>query len=97
MDRVGIDDPDNFFLSLGVFAVALIVLILMLAIYCFLKRSKSRNQHIAKLKELLYVKLFYQSWLRYLVESNLKITHQSIFYLYFATTVPSLFSWPNVI
>lgn len=33
-------------------------------------------------RKLLKLKLFYNVWIRYMIESNLKMTHNCIFFLY---------------
>lgn len=75
----GINDPD-FFKSLGLFTIILVVMLALLGIYYLIKLC-SNVPCFGKIKILLKKKLFYSSWIRYLIESNLKVTHNSIFFL----------------
>ena len=72
----------NVALSLGIFSIFLGFMILALLFYFVLKllsmRFKCVNAIINKIKR----KLFYSVWIRFLIESNLKMTHNCIFFLY---------------
>ena len=72
----------NIALSLGIFGIFLAMLILLLIFYFVLKLLSMRFQCVRNLVKSLKKKLFYSVWIRYLIESNLKMTHNCIFYLY---------------
>ena len=58
------------------------MLILLLILYFILKLLSIRFQCVKNLVKSLKKWLFYSVWIRYLIESNLKMTHNCIFYLY---------------
>ena len=72
----------NIGLSLGIFGIVMGVLILALVVYCMLKLLSMRFRCVNTLVEKLKKKLFYSVWIRYMIESNLKMTHNCIFFLF---------------
>jgi len=83
--KSGIEDP-NFFKSLGIFVFALFVLLFLSLLYLLLrvmKRCVKKYKLVSDLKDLLETKLFYNSFIRYLLQSNLKILHNSVTFLVF--------------
>ena len=71
----------SLFWSLGGFAVALVLLLILFAIYCLVKYLRKRYPELQKVEDFLKKKLFYNSWIRYMITANLKLTHTSIFFL----------------
>ena len=53
-----------------------------LLVYFLLRCLSPRIRLCGTLLWLLKRKLFYNAWVRYMIESNLKMTHNCIFYLY---------------
>ena len=72
----------NLALSFGIFGFVLMVLILALIIYYCTKLVSMRVLCCKKIMQKIKSKLFYSVWIRYMIESNLKMTHNSIFMLY---------------
>ena len=71
----------NIYLSLGIFGVFFGLMLFALLIYILLSCLSSRIRLCGTLLRLLKRKLFYNAWVRYMIESNLKMTHNCIFYL----------------
>lgn len=67
--------------SLGIFALFLGLLLFALLFYLLLKLLAVRVQCCNTVRNILQAKLFYSVWIRYMIESNLKITHNCIFFL----------------
>ena len=85
---------DNFFESFAIYGLILSILVILLLIYLFIRLLNSQNKYLVMVKQLLKNKLFYNSWIRYMIESNLKTTHNTIFFLYltgsFATNLDTI-------
>ena len=71
------------FKTLGIFGFVLIILLILVGIYLILKHTHKAvaqkregpfTKNVMKIKELLSKKLFYSSFLRYMIVSNLKLT-----------------------
>ena len=80
---VGIEHP-NLFRSFGIFGIVLVILVLLFLIYLLLgwcHRHHWLGPILEKIRLILKKKLKYQSEIRYLMQSNLKITHNSVFFL----------------
>jgi hypothetical protein len=69
-------------LSMGIFGLCLGALILALLFYFLLKLLAVRIKCCNFVIRILKQKLFYNVWIRYMIESNLKMTHNCVFYLY---------------
>ena len=59
--------------SLGFFTLVFLVLIALVLIYYAFKASKNTKSIAYKIREKLEKKLFYSSFLRYMIVSNLKL------------------------
>lgn len=73
---------DSKGLSLGIYTVFLGGLFLALVFYFVLKCFSWYLGCCKKVKLTMNDTLFYNAWIRYLVESNLTTTHNCVFYLY---------------
>ena len=71
---MGVQDS-SLFKSLGLFLVVVIGLLLLVVIYFVVKSSKNEKTIAHKLKMKLEKKLFYSSFLRYMIVSNLKLNY----------------------
>ena len=87
-DRVGIKSA-NLFFSLGIYGKVFMLLIGLLLVYILAVQMSKRIKKIEILKKLLHKKLFYNAWIRFLITSNLKITHNVIFVLHFQASFAS--------
>jgi len=74
MLNMGVQDSDMK-KSYGLFGVAVLGLLLLLVIYLMIKCLKQKKGIVHKLRVALEKKLFYSSFLRYLIVSNLKLTY----------------------
>ena len=89
LDRVGIQSANPFF-SLGIYGKVFLLLISLLMIYYLASHLSVRVKKARLLKRLLRKKLFYNAWIRFLITSNLKITHNAIFVLHFEGSFTTL-------
>ena len=80
MNSVGIKHP-NLFLSFGVYAFVFLLLGIAFLVYYLVKYLSKRSSKFRKIELYLKKKLFFSSAIRYMIESNLKITHNSLFFL----------------
>ena len=71
---MGVQDS-SLLKSLGLFLVVVIGLLLLVVIYYIVKSSKNEKTIAYKLKVKLEKKLFYSSFLRYMIVSNLKLNY----------------------
>ena len=71
---MGVQDTD-LKKSLGVFGAIIAVLVALLGLYCAMKCIRSKTGLAHRLKVKLEKKLFYSSFLRYLIVSNLKLNY----------------------
>ena len=62
--------------------MALAILVVILLFYFMLKIASTRCKCCRSLIAWLKKKMFYNVWIRYIIESNLKMTHSCIFFLY---------------
>ena len=76
-------------LSLGIFGIFLVILMTILLFYFMLKVLALRYTCCTNLQSKLRAKLFYSVWIRYMIESYLKMTHSCIFYLFISATFAS--------
>ena len=60
--------------SLGLFFVVILGLVLLVLVYFMVRASKNEKSIAFKIKTKLEKKLFYSSFLRYMIISNLKLT-----------------------
>ena len=74
MKNMGVQDS-SLLKSLGLFLVVVIGLLLLVMIYYMVKSSKNEKTIAYKLKLKLEKKLFYSSFLRYMIVSNLKLNY----------------------
>ena len=72
---------DNIWVSLGIFGIVLAVLVLLLLLYFGLKCLAVKVALCNKIRNILKAKLFYNVWVRYMIESNLNVTHDTVFFL----------------
>ena len=73
--------PSDNSLNLGIFGILLSGLILAVILYFLLKLLAMKFKILRKLVHFMHNKLFYNAWIRYMIESNLITTHSCIFYL----------------
>ena len=69
-------------MSLGILFIFLTLLILAVFLYFITEVMADRLRFCKKVRNILKAKLFYNAWIRYMIESNLKMTHNCIFFLY---------------
>ena len=74
MKSSGVEE-DSIIKQLGIFILALIMIILGIFVYLCLASIKSQNPVILKTREMIKNKLFFSSMYRYLIVSNLKLTY----------------------
>ena len=72
MKNMGIQDS-SLIKSLGFFTLGLLLLVLLVLVYFAFKASKNPKSLISKMREKLERKLFYSSFLRYMIVSNLEL------------------------
>ena len=85
---------DKNTLNLGVFAIFLVGLVIAVFAWLLIKLFAKCIPRLGKIEISFNEHLFYNSWLRYLIESNLKTTHSCIFYLYITTGLGMKISFP---
>ena len=71
---MGVQDS-NLTKSLGLFLVVILGLLFLLLIYFIVKAAKNETTLAYKIKIKLEKKLFYSSFLRYMIVSNLKLNY----------------------
>ena len=71
--NAGVSDP-QLIKSLGIFGLFLLCLLISLSIYLLLRFLEKKFEFMRIPKEFIYKKLFYNSYLRYMIVSNLKLT-----------------------
>ena len=72
MKNMGVQDS-SLFKSLGLFLMVLLGLLSLVLVYFMVKASKNTKSIAYKIKLKLEKKLFYSSFLRYMIVSNLKL------------------------
>ena len=72
MKDMGVQDS-SLMKSLGLFLVVLLGLVFLVVIYLAIKASKTKSGIAYKIRLKLEKKLFYSSFLRYMIVSNLKL------------------------
>ena len=72
MKNMGIQDS-TIVKSLGFFALVFLGLVSLVPIYYAFRASKNQNSIAYKIRAKLEKKLFYSSFLRYMIVSNLKL------------------------
>ena len=97
---MGITNKDLFW-SFGAYAKYFICLVLLFAMYFLIREIMYRCCPKMKIVErLLRKKLFYSSVIRYSIQANLKVTHNTIFFLYlkgsFGTTAANISTAFNI-
>ena len=77
------DGPStSLILSIAIFGVVLLGLVILLILYCLLKSIAEKARGLcAKIWLVIQASLFYNLWLRYMIEGTLDLSYQSIFYL----------------
>lgn len=88
---------DKNTLNLGVFAIFLVGLVIAVFAWLIIKLIAKCIPRLGKIEISFNEHLFYNSWLRYLIESNLKTTHSCIFYLYITTGLGMKISFPQTV
>ena len=71
---MGVQDS-SLFKSLGLFLVILLGLLLLVVIYLAIKALKTKSGITYKVKLKLEKKLFFSSFLRYMIVSNMKLNY----------------------
>ena len=95
-DWDSLDNPSTaLILSIAIFGVVLLVLLILIILYCLFKPCAEKLGGIfRKIWLFLRARLFYNVWLRYMIEGNLSISYHTIFFLdkemSFATTITTL-------
>ena len=74
MKDMGVQDS-SLFKSLGLFLVILLGLLLLVVIYLAIKALKTKSGITYKVKLKLEKKLFFSSFLRYMIVSNMKLNY----------------------
>ena len=77
----------NIVMSLGIFGIGLGVLLLILLVYVVIKLMTFRFPFCGRVREKLRGKLFYSVWIRYMIESYLKMSHNCIFFIYISASL----------
>ena len=75
-------ESESLFWSFGIFALVFIGLIIVFTLYGLVSLLRRKVKEMKEVEEYIERKLFFSSILRYMIESYLKITHNSIFFLY---------------
>jgi len=68
----------------GAFGIFLCLLILVLVLYMVGILIEKHIRCIRPLRNYIKSKMFYNGWIRYFIVSNLIMTHDCVFYLYFS-------------
>ena len=71
----------GLFWSLGIYAFIIILLFVLYVLYFLVKYIVKRFPCCKIVQKYMKRKLFFSSAIRFMVESNLKITHNSIYFL----------------
>ena len=110
LKNLGVQDT-SLVQSLGVFLVAFLAILIALLVYYAVKNlAKSTNKTAQKLLNMLRAKLFYSSFFRYSLQSNIKLTYtfwafflayysletvvKSLQTLAYTLTIVGLIAWP---
>ena len=83
MENWGIEDA-SYFWSLGIFAIFFVILIFLILIYLLLKlyHYLNKNSKTGKIvTDYLEKKLFYNAICRYMIESYMKLAHNTLIFL----------------
>ena len=87
---------NSMLLSLAVFGLVFVGLVILLICYAVLDTFKARlNKFLDSLRIKLREKLFYSALFQYLIVSNLKLTYDSVFFLYYYGSTDDLAGWLN--
>ena len=90
----------NLYFSLGIFGIFLSFIFLLVLIYLIINLLSTRINCCLKKRNYLRRKLLYNVWIRYILESNLKMTHTCIFFLAisggFATVDQNIRTWIRI-
>ena len=73
-------DNRNLFWSFGIFALAFIVLGILFGLILLFRFLRQKFSYLSYAEDYLIKKLFFGSIIRYMIESYLKIFHNSIFF-----------------
>ena len=73
-------DP-RLYRNLGFFAIALVIILLLAFVYLLLKLVHKIYPKVAALKDKIGKTIFYKSPIRYIIEGNLKLAHNSLVYV----------------
>jgi hypothetical protein len=80
-------------LTLGIFSIALLLMILGAIAYCVIRKFFKYSNPLQKVADKIKKELMFSAPLRYLIASNIKITHQAFFYLFLLRNDPELSSF----
>ena len=77
------DGPStSLILSIAIFGVVLLGLVILFILYCLLKSIAEKVRGLcAKILLAIQASLFYNAWLRYMLEGTLDLSYQTIFFL----------------
>lgn len=73
-------DP-SLYRNLGFFAIALVVILLLAFVFLLLKLVHKLYPKVAAVKDKIAKIIFYKSPIRYIIEGNLKLAHNSLVYV----------------
>ena len=80
LNSVGITNVSLFW-SLGSFALAFVLLLILFGIYYLAKFLRKTFPKLKYVEDKIREKLFYNGFIRYMITANLKLTHTSLFFL----------------
>ena len=81
MRRFDIED-ENLFWSFGIFALVFIVLLFLFVLYILFRFLRKKIEALHYVEDYLMKKLFFSAIIRYMIESYLKVFHNSLFFFY---------------
>ena len=73
----------SLFKSLGIFGIAFVALCILVVVYLVIKRFGGKSKLVINLQNKLKSLLFYNAFIRYLIKSNLILTHNNFYFLMF--------------
>ena len=80
LSKNGVSDP-NLYKNLSILVFIFVSLVFLLLIYFLCKLIYTKCPKVRVLKDILKKKLFYSAWIRFLIEGNIKLTHNTVVYL----------------
>ena len=73
----------SLFKSLGIFGIAFFALCILVVVYLVIKRFGGKSKFMINLQFKLKSMLFYNAFIRYMIKSNLILTHNNLYFLLF--------------